>query len=676
MCGIIGIFEPSSEEKVREALNLLSERGRDGHWISIEKTYCLGHTLHSVVGRVKQPIKSRFVANCEIYNWKELDKNSKNDAETLFNLLEKLPIKEVLNKIDGDYAFAHIKSNILHLARDIIGVKPLFYTKKPFAFASEKKVLEKLGYEDVQELNPREILRYNIKTKKISFVKRNFFKIVPENKETYEKQREKVKQLLIDSIKKRIPNKKFGLLFSGGIDSVILAYYFKKLGLDFTCYTSALDTKEEPEDLIYAKKIAKELNLNLKYKKIKLEEVESYLNKIVPLIEDNNPVKVSIALTFYIASELAKEDGIKVIFSGLAAEDIFAGYQRHRQSKEVNKECISGLLKVYERDTYRDDVVTMHNNLELRVPYLDKNLIEYVLKIPARYKINEKSDKYILRDLIFKEGLREEFAFRPKKAAQYGSKFDKAIEKLAGKKSKSEYLKQFYNKGNVKLGVLFSSGKDSCYAAYIMKKQNYDLSCLITIRSKNPDSYMFHTPNIHLTELQAKAMQIPIITKETSGKKEDELKDLENALKEAKEKYKIEGIVSGALFSDYQRSRIEKIADKLSLKVFCPLWHKDQETEMRELLKNNFKVIFSSIAAEGFDKCWLNKVITNEDIDKLVKLNKKYGINIAGEGGEFESLVLDCPLFNKKLEILDYEIKEENKNTARLTIKKAKLSRP
>jgi len=224
----------------------------------------------------------------------------------------------------------------------------------------------------------------------------------------------------------------------------------------------------------------------------------------------------------------------------------------------------------------------------------------------------------------------------------------------------------------MKLGVLFSSGKDSCYATYLMS--NYDISCLITIKSKNPDSYMYHTPNIHLAELQSEAMQIPIILQETTGKKEHELKDLEIALKKAKQKYKIQGVITGALFSDYQRERIEKIAEKLSLKVFNPLWHKNQEEVMREIIKNKFKIIFSSIAADGLDKSWLNKIITNEDIDKLVKLNKKNGLNIAGEGGEFESLVLDCPLFKKKLKILESEIKEENKNTAKLEIKKAKLS--
>ena len=224
----------------------------------------------------------------------------------------------------------------------------------------------------------------------------------------------------------------------------------------------------------------------------------------------------------------------------------------------------------------------------------------------------------------------------------------------------------------MKLASLISGGKDSIFAAYKTSKEN-EIVCLITIKSENPDSYMFHTPNIDLVGLQAKAMKLPLITQTTKGEKEKELEDLKEAIKKAKEQYQIEGIVTGALFSNYQRERIDKICNELNLKSLAPLWHMDQEEEMRTIINNNFKIIFSSIAAYGFKKEWLGKIITNKDINNLVELNKKYKINIAGEGGEFESLVLDCPLFEKQIKILDSEITEENESTARLVIKKAEL---
>ncbi|MDP2908341.1 MAG: diphthine--ammonia ligase [Nanoarchaeota archaeon] len=227
----------------------------------------------------------------------------------------------------------------------------------------------------------------------------------------------------------------------------------------------------------------------------------------------------------------------------------------------------------------------------------------------------------------------------------------------------------------MRLGALFSSGKDSSYALYLMQKQGYEIKCLITIKSKNPDSFMFHTPNIEMTKLQAEAMELPLLEQTTEGKKEAEVRDLEKALEKAKEKYKIGGVVTGALFSDYQRTRIEKVCDKINLKVFSPLWHKDQEKEVRDLVKEGFKVVLSSVAAEGLDRNWLGKELDNGMIDRLVKLNKKSGLNVAGEGGEYESLVLDAPMFKKKIEITDADIIEEDKNIARLIIKKAELAK-
>ncbi len=699
MCGIIGIFNvEGAETLIMEGLKIMHYRGIEGHGIATEKetkfskTFedlairssmnALGHNLHSVVSFVKQPIKGKglFASNCEIYNWEALAKkygiDAKNDSELLFWMLEKDILPDAIEELDGDYAFAYWKNDEIMIARDIVGIKPVWYSSKRnnqpcFGFASEKKALEKTGFQEIEELNPRKIIFYNVKSNTLFVKERKYFDILPENSESYEAQKNKVLDLLTDAVEKRLPVKKLGLLFSGGIDSTFLAVMLKRFGVDFTCYTAALDSELEAEDIVYAKKVAQYFNLDLKLITIKIEQVEEYLKKIIPLIEDSNVVKVGVALPFYLCCEQAKKDGVKVILSGLGSEEIFAGYERHKNSENVNKECYSGLLKIYERDLYRDDVVTMANSIELRVPFLDKNLIEYALKIPSKYKLNETQSKIILRDIAKNLGIPEQFAERKKRAAQYGSRFDKAIEKLANKnkfKTKSEYLDTFYKKSNLKLGVLFSSGKDSTYAAYVLKKQNYEITCLVTIKSENPDSYMFHTPAIEVVEMQAEAMGVPIIFRKTKGEKEKELEDLEKAIIEAKEKYKINGIITGALFSDYQRSRVEKICDKLGLKIFSPLWHIDQEKEMRQIIDSGFEIVMTAVAAEGLDKKWLMRPLTQKDVDKLVELNKKYKINIAGEGGEFETLVLNCPLFRKKITIKNYEISEDD-NSARVIIK-------
>ena len=682
MCGIIGIFNDlDSLKKVKLGLTLLKNRGKDAQNYLQLPSGTLGHALHAIISHVPQPItgKGTLVVNCEIYNWKQLKEkyslSGDNDAEVLLGMLDKFGIEKI-EELDGVYAFAYHHKEKVILARDILGEKPLwfFYNQDGFAFASEKKALEDLGYRDIQELNPRTILTYDTEKKNFMEKKRDFFSYLPEHRENYETIKKKTEILLAQAIEKRIPEKKFGLLFSGGIDSSYLAHFFKKKGIPFTCYTAVLDTEsKEPVDLVSAKQAAQELGLQLKVKKITLADVPTYLQKIVPLIEDSNVVKVGVALTFYVACEVAKQDGCKVVFSGLGSEEIFAGYERHKNSSNINQECLSGLLKMYERDLYRDDVITMDNSLELRLPFLDKELVDYCLKIPEKFKIKKDMGKYILRDIAQGRGLSESIAFRKKTAAQYGSKFDYAIEKLAKKekKSKSEYLRTFYPSHNVKLGVLFSGGKDSCSAAWIMQQQNYELGCLITLRSKEKDSYMFQEFE-PLVKLQAEAMGLPLLIQDTEGEKEEELADLEKAMKKAKKEYSIQGIVTGALFSTYQRDRIEKICDKLGLKIFSPLWHKSQEQHLREVVRNGFEAIIVKIAAEGLDKKWLGKVIDNKVLHDLLKLNEKVGLNIAGEGGEYESFVLDGPLFKKKIAIEDYEIKEDG-YSAKMIITKGRL---
>ncbi|MBS3092640.1 diphthine--ammonia ligase [Candidatus Pacearchaeota archaeon] len=208
----------------------------------------------------------------------------------------------------------------------------------------------------------------------------------------------------------------------------------------------------------------------------------------------------------------------------------------------------------------------------------------------------------------------------------------------------------------MKLCILFSGGKDSTYAAYLAKKHNHKLACLISIISENKDSFMFHTPSIELAKIQAAAMNLPIILQKTKGEKEIELKDLEKAIKIAKQKYKIQGIVTGAVASVYQASRIQKICDKLKLECFNPLWQKDQNEILEDLIKNKFNIIITQVAAYPLDKSWLGRKIDNTFIKEIKILSEKYKINPAGEGGEFESLVLNCPLFKRKLNIINKKI--------------------
>lgn len=212
----------------------------------------------------------------------------------------------------------------------------------------------------------------------------------------------------------------------------------------------------------------------------------------------------------------------------------------------------------------------------------------------------------------------------------------------------------------MKIGVLFSGGKDSTMAAYLAKKEGNEIVCLITMHSENPDSYMFHTPSIKKTEKQAEVMGLPLIVKKTKGIKEEELKDLEEAIMEAITKYKIKGIVTGALHSDYQASRIQKICDKLKIKCINPLWHKDEFQYLRDIIDNKFKVIIIGVSAYPLNASWLGRVLDEKFIEDAIKMNEKYKIHVAGEGGEFESFVLECPLFKRPLKVTGADFTGEN----------------
>jgi len=208
----------------------------------------------------------------------------------------------------------------------------------------------------------------------------------------------------------------------------------------------------------------------------------------------------------------------------------------------------------------------------------------------------------------------------------------------------------------MKCGVLFSGGKDSTYAAYLAKKHGYDLSCLITVVSENPESYMFHTPSISKVKKQAEVMNIPLVIQKTKGIKEEELKDLKNVIQRCKNEFGIETIVTGAVESVYQASRIQKICDNLDLKCFNPLWKIDQFELLNDLIKSDFEIIIIGVFAYPLDETWLGKKIDSEFIDKITDLYEKYKINPVGEGGEIETFVLNCPLFTKKLKIIDKKI--------------------
>ncbi|WP_158082582.1 asparagine synthase family protein [Methanobrevibacter arboriphilus] len=264
----------------------------------------------------------------------------------------------------------------------------------------------------------------------------NKLKYLDINKMSYDEIKYSLINLLTDSTYKRILNTdKVGLIFSGGVDSTILATLLKNISDDISVnlYTVGV---ESSEDLKYAKKVAKSLDFPIKTTIIDETLVRESLNPVLDAIEEPNLMKIGVGMTLYLATKMASNDGISVTLAGQGADELFGGYYKYLTTfKEKGPEfaqesMIHDIEYGYDVNFERDDKIATFNGVDLRVPYLDEKLVNFALKIPIKYKINSDEDllrKRILRDIAIDIGIDKEIAERPKKAAQYGSGIHKIL---------------------------------------------------------------------------------------------------------------------------------------------------------------------------------------------------------------------------------------------------------
>jgi diphthine-ammonia ligase len=210
----------------------------------------------------------------------------------------------------------------------------------------------------------------------------------------------------------------------------------------------------------------------------------------------------------------------------------------------------------------------------------------------------------------------------------------------------------------LKLASLYSGGKDSNYSIFEMKRLGYDVVCLISIIPEISDSLLFHFPNIRLTQTLAQAVGLPIrnFHSRTSAL-ENEMSVLENALSMVKDEFGIDGIVHGGISSKFQKRNFEKVCENLQLSVYSPLWNLNPKNYVHQLIDERFKITIVGVSALGLGKEWLGVTLTHKNIERIESLSTKYGFNLNFEGGEAETLVVDCPIYKKKLVIRDGIVK-------------------
>ena len=493
MCGIAGILSKSGENVVPlvgAMLSCMVNRGPDGvglvangqivtsnsiatmqsQFQKVSAKSAMGHTRLAIVGGTcgAQPFSScdgRLVLehNGEIYNYKEirkkLEKHHKftttTDSEVIVHMLEDHlrknnllgAIKRTVAELDGVYALAiqDTQTGETALVRDRIGVRQLYFadTKSVVAFASERKALWKIGIEEpTRRVMPGSAIFISpdgrLQTFQVADPIPPKVRIVHK---TMASAIEGYKKALVEAMEKRTQDfKEIGIIFSGGIDSVLVAYLAAKIVPKVVCYTCGV---KGSSDIANARQIAERLGLELKVAELDHDSVEKLVPEVINVIEDANAGQVEVALPVYGAVRLAHQDGIKVMLTGQGADELFGGYSWYAKVAEkegyrnLRRHMIEDLLLLYKETLEREDKITMAHSIELREPFLDPEVIRVALGIDLRLNVKGGRDtlgKHVHRRVAQSLGIPKDIAYRVKEAAQHGSGMHNMIEAIAIKR--------------------------------------------------------------------------------------------------------------------------------------------------------------------------------------------------------------------------------------------------
>jgi asparagine synthase (glutamine-hydrolysing) len=489
MCGIVGVLSKNDENVVPLIGSMLSSminRGPDGasvaaggrvvksqsfsdlEYHTLSGKSALGHIRLAIVGGTcgQQPFSScngrlTIEHNGEIYNYKKLRKRlfrhhlftTRTDSEVIVHLLEDhfaryndlvRAIKKTVAELDGVYGLV-IKdehTGTIALVRDRIGVRQIYYSENDhlIAFASERKALWKIGLSEPTKrvlpgcaviLDPNGVLTEIKVSDSPVNCDRVVYKTVGSAVSAYQK-------ALLASIKKRTQDfNRIGIIFSGGIDSVIVAWLAKRTVKEIVCYTGGVHGSS---DIAFARRIAKRLDLKLRVNELTNDEVEHLIPEIIDTIEDTNAGQIEVAIPVYAAVKLAHEDGINVMLTGQGADELFGGYAWY--SKVVEKEgyqklrehMTEDLLLLHRETLEREDKITMAHSIEMREPFLDAEVIKRSMQMDLKLNVlggNDGFGKHIHRKLAQKVGIPTSIAYRMKEAAQHGSGTHNVIDTIA-----------------------------------------------------------------------------------------------------------------------------------------------------------------------------------------------------------------------------------------------------
>lgn len=409
-------------------------------------------------GQGAQPIRGcdgwSIVFNGEIYNHDSLRMSLKShnfktetDTEVIVHLFEENlkrwplinAVEKTVSMLDGMFAFALLRDNTVVICRDQFGVKPLYYFsgKEGFAFSSERKGLWRIGIrENVRSLPPGMILTAT--HGRIDTMQTVRLALKQPLSIDMEGAAERLTQLLKESVSKMLGKGVLGVLFSGGLDSSIIAKIASEISGSIVLYSASFPASRDCNNALEAAKL---LKLPMKIEALSLDKISEEVSKLQYAIEDSSPMQLAIAIPIYFACKLASMDRVKILLSAQGADELFGGYMKHEKilraggELALQKELLREIQDLHEVNLARDDRASMASGIELRLPFLSREIVEYALALPAKYKVApvgglSYSRKHILRLVGRKLGLPPQICNRPKIAAQYGSNAMRAVRRL------------------------------------------------------------------------------------------------------------------------------------------------------------------------------------------------------------------------------------------------------
>jgi len=457
--------------KVVAMLRELTHRGADAHGIAtpnsvriarsieelpvknINSSVALGHNLSQVILRDRpQPVLGDDFAL--VFEGRLFPSSKMSEVDHAMKRLRGDPQKkagDIIEELDGSYTFAIAQAKNVIVGRDSIGANPLYYgtNRTTFAVASEQKALWTLGIKNVKSFPPGNLAVISVQ----GFAFQPIKTTVQPSIESMEMKTaaKRLQDLLLESMRERVSDvEELAVAFSGGLDSSVIATLAKTCGADVHLVSVGLKDQSE---IRHVEAAAEALKLPLHLQTYTINDVEHVLAKVLWLIEEPDAVKVSIAIPFYWAAEVASKLGYRILLAGQGADELFGGYQKYLRvytrsaAKTVQEAMHRDISLSCEMNLQRDNQVCSFHRLELRLPFLDREVARFSLSLPLRLKIESTEDhlrKRVLRRAAQNLGVPFFIANKPKRAIQYATGVDKALRRLARREGLSlrEYVKK------------------------------------------------------------------------------------------------------------------------------------------------------------------------------------------------------------------------------------------